>query len=265
MKIINIRLDLSYDGSKYYGWQKQKKFPTIQETLEKSLGSILNEKIGVIGIGRTDAGAHALCYTANFKTTRLSFPFVKLKDILNTRLPQDTRVLKAEQVSPEFHSRFDACAREYVYIALTPSFFKKDTLVNKMKPFFYRYFHVLEEEPDMERLKTIVKIFRGEHSFKHFSIGYGRDMNFIRRIHYFRVKNLGGKIVFFIKGNGFLNGMIRSIVSTSLNFAYGKLNEEIISKALHNEEPIPSKYRVLVPASGLYFKRGFFNIPEALL
>ncbi len=251
----NICLDISYDGRNYNGWQKQKKHSSIQETIESVLFKIFDEKISLIGAGRTDSKAHAIKYTANFKTSNFSIPVNKLKKVLNDRLPSDIRILNVKEVDIDFHSRFSAKAREYIYIIYNGK---------EMLPHFKDYVYHIDDEININRLREILKIFCGIYNFKNFCTGYSQneDKNFERIIYYFRVKKVKifnqNFIIFFIKGNGFLQGMIRTLISVALNYEKGLIEKELIIKSLKKETTLENKYKVLVPASGLYFKRAYY-------
>ncbi|MGC8764573.1 MAG: tRNA pseudouridine(38-40) synthase TruA [Brevinematia bacterium] len=255
MEKRNILLQLAYDGKNYNGWQKQKNAKSIQAVIENALSEILGERVILIGAGRTDAKAHAINYTANFHTHNFSIPAEKFKHILNSKLPPDIFVIDSREVSHTFHSRFSAKAREYVYIVLnSPS----------ILPHLRDYVYNLPERINIEKLREITNMFTGRHNFKNFSIGYeNEDKNLERIIYYFRVGEVfflnQRLIIFFIKGNGFLKGMIRCLISVCLNYEAGILKRECIDSALKNETHLESKYRVPVPASGLYFKRAFYD------
>jgi tRNA pseudouridine38-40 synthase len=255
MERRNIKLNIAFDGSNYNGWQKQKNFRSVQQTIEEELEKIFQERIILIGAGRTDRGAHALNYTANFHTHNFNIPVENLPKILNSLLPEDIKVLSAIEVPSSFHSRFSAKAREYIYLILN----EKECL-----PHFRNYVYHLPLEVDLGKIKEICQIIRGRHNFKSFCYGYRKDekKDFQRIIYYFRpleIKFLNQHfILFFIKGNGFLKGMIRSLISVCLNYEQGKIKKENIISALNGETIIDSKLRVAVPASGLYYKRTFF-------
>jgi tRNA pseudouridine38-40 synthase len=109
-------------------------------------------------------------------------------------------------------------------------------------------------------LAQACSLFVGEHNFRLFCYGYGREekVNFVRRIFYFRVREKGNWLFFFIKGNGFLRGMIRTLVGVSLQMARHNLGEEDIKRALFLEQDIPTPLKKAVPAIGLYFKRAYY-------
>src|SRR5665648_159042 len=112
--MTNIKLTIEYEGTKYYGWQRQKSFLSIQGILEEKISQITQEKIILNGSGRTDAGVHALGQVANFSTNS-SIPLVELPFILNCMLPLDIRIKKAEKIDNVFHARYSAVSKIYHY------------------------------------------------------------------------------------------------------------------------------------------------------
>jgi tRNA pseudouridine38-40 synthase len=250
MEQRNIRLDLSYDGRFYYGWQKQSSLPTIQGTLERCLSRVLEEKVKAIGAGRTDAGAHAIRFTANFKTENHKIPVNKLMIMLNHVLPDEIHINSALEVPLDFHSRFSARAREYLYMIINSS---------KSLPFFHAYAHRESVPLDIIKLNEIAGVFTGCHNFSNFCYGCEKDTDFNREIYHFRVKKMDERFLFFIQGNGFLRGMIRSIIAVCLNYSRGKTSLEEVKKGLNNEIELESLIKSPVPAGGLYFKRALYN------
>ncbi len=248
----NIHLHISYDGSRFHGWQKQATEPSIQGEMEKCLETVFKHKVSCQGAGRTDAGAHALDYSAHFRTSNHSLPLEKMPLALNRYLPPSIRVLRAREASPDFHSRFSATAREYIYHIQAPG-----TVSPFWSPFTYYYPFDL----DIQRLREILPVFTGEHDFHSFCYGYGsEEKNTIRQIYYLRLSVIRGHFVFTIKGNGFLQGMIRSVISVCLNYMQGRLSREEIQSALDRGEAIEPRFRVPVPAQGLFFKRAYYPI-----
>lgn len=253
----NIRLEISYNGSGYRGWQKQKNAPSIQAELEKAASRVFREPIRSTGIGRTDAGAHAFRYTANFKTTNKTIPVSKISRLLNRKLPEAVSVTGASEVPDSFHARYSALAREYVY------FLVNGYRAEKTPPLYRELAYFSPDRYDAQKVANACSLFHGEHDFRNFCSAYGEGMDYKRKIHYFRVREmkiLGTPVlVFFIKGNGFLKGMIRTLVSACLNHAGGNLTAEKIKNALKPGPMLEPKFRVPVPACGLYFKRGYYQ------
>jgi tRNA pseudouridine38-40 synthase len=249
----NVKLTLSFDGKPYCGWQKQKKQASIQGILEEILSKLMKETIKISGAGRTDSGVHAIRYTANFLTNNFSMSISKLPVILNFSLPEEIRIISAEETDVDFHSRFSALAREYIYIIYQ---------TGHPLPFFLPYTYYRKKPIDIKKIKKACSLFVGKHNFKNFCIGYGEEGNTERQIFYFRAREIkssyGSQTVFFIKGNGFLRGMIRNIIAACLNYADGKTSLSEIKKALKNKTKLPQAKRGQVPAQGLYFKRAYY-------
>src|SRR5579863_9056244 len=138
----NIRLIISYDGTDFFGWQRQPNVPTIQSALETALEKILTEKITLYGSGRTDAGVHALNQVANFKTTS-AIPRENLLKALNNLLPLSVRIKKVEDVAESFHARHDANSKIYRYRILCGSV---------ASPFVVRFVHHYPYPLDHQRM-----------------------------------------------------------------------------------------------------------------
>ena len=246
-----ILLTLAYDGSRYHGWQRQTSDVSIQGTVESVLAQIFKQKITLHGVGRTDAGTHALAYSAHFHTENQSLPVERVNLALNTALPEDIRVLKARTVPLDFHARFSARAREYIYHIIQSDI---------ADPLWRRYAYFEHRILSVEKLREAARLFRGEKNFASFCYGYGgQKINTLRRLDYLRVARRGKHFFFFIKGSGFLQGMIRSIVSVLLSYNFDKLSLSEISGALEGKTKIAARKRVPVPARGLFFKRAFYD------
>lgn len=251
---MNIRLDIAYDGSSFFGWQRQKDKPSVQGALEEALSQLLRKNIRVAGSGRTDAGAHAFCYTTNFHCERLPFPVEVLPKVLLSYLPPSIIPLRAMEVEETFHARFSAIAREYVYVV-----WKGSTLL----PFFRSHVYWMPQAYERQRLHEACSLFLGEHDFRLFCYGYGREekeVNFRRIVEYFRFVERNNWLIFFIKGNGFLRGMIRTLVGVSLQVGMGTLSCDEVFHALYENKDIPQPLKKAVPAAGLYFKRAYYSV-----
>ena len=250
-----ILLTLSYDGSRYHGWQRQTHDISVQGTIEQALSRIFKQKIPLHGVGRTDAGAHALKYTAHFHTKNQSLPTKRMHLALNTALPLDIRVLNARDVPLGFHARFSAQAREYLYHIMQTDI---------ADPLWTRYSHFEHSVLSLPKLREAACLFKGEKDFASFCYGYkGQAIRTVRRIDYLRVARHNNHFLFFIKGSGFLQGMIRSIISVLLSYQKGALSLSEIADALEGKSKIIAKKRVPVSAKGLFFKRAFYDESES--
>lgn len=249
----NIKLVLSYDGSFYYGWQKQKHTKqTVQEILETAISGVVGERVRVVGAGRTDSGAHAIRQVANFKTTNFSIPSNKFKKILNDSLPVSIRVVSSEEVPITFNARFSAKFRKYVYLVFSSG---KSLDIDEMRyPFISRYSYIpFKKDWDLNFLKKASKYFLGSHDFLPISSvrEYKSTVRFVKS---FRVFKLSKFLVFSITANGFMYNMARGMVSVLLE-AENRKDEEFVIKVLSGEEKNKPS---LVPASGLYLHRVYY-------
>ncbi|MFN4245401.1 MAG: tRNA pseudouridine(38-40) synthase TruA [Brevinematia bacterium] len=243
----NIKLVLSYDGSFYNGWQRQRNTEnTIQGILERILSKVLSERIKVIGAGRTDAGVHALRQVANFKTRNFSIPHDKFKVILNSSLPKSIRVINSEEVPLDFNSRFSAKFRKYLYFVFLGD--------EKLLPFFRNYSYVsLKRDFDIGFMRSVVGDFVGEHDFRYVSSPgrYKSTIRFVRDLKVFRFRDF---LVFSITANGFMYKMARGIVSILIE-SENRKDPFLVRKVLSG---CKVNGLSLVPSSGLYLHRVYY-------
>ena len=238
---MNIKIELEYIGTNYCGWQKQRNSLTVQQVLEDIIFKLTNEKVILIGSGRTDSGVHAKSQIANF-TIQKKINLRGLKTNINKLLPNDIKIKKCNKVSNNFHSQFSSLQKTYLYKIK----YKNDVNVfEKGKIFFYK------SDLDIKKLKKISTFFLGEKDFVNFcKKGYSGEST-IRKIESIKVFKKGLYIDIRITGNGFLRGMVRLIVGSMINFCKGNLKEEEITNALkYSSKPLPRNYSV--PAEGLY-------------
>lgn len=241
----NIRLQIEYDGSCYLGWQIQNSHlspvtcrrSSIQGTIEKALRKILQEKIWLIGSGRTDAGVHALAQIANFKTNSV-IPVNKLQHALNGILPEDIVISSVKEVSLDFHSRFQARSKIYCYSILNRRY-PSALLRGK----FYFYSSAL----DLKLMQKEAKTLLGKHDFKAFTASANSTRDTIRRIKRISIKksschlplvlcvpNSSDFIHIIIEADGFLYNMVRNIVGTLIEIGRGKMPSGSIKKILNS-------------------------------
>lgn len=236
--MLNYKLTIQYDGTDYAGWQIQENAKTVQQVISDAIKQILRKEINLIGSGRTDSGVHALGQVANFKVDE-ELDLYKFNYSINSVLPPDISVIKIERTSENFHSRFDAKSRSYIY------------LISKQKsPFFLRYSYFYHNEINIERLDQLSKIFLSEKDFTSFSKINAEVKNKVCIVSDARWRSSGNLYIFYIEANRFLYGMVRAIVGTllkSLNESDGeKYIEEIFSQK--NRESAADA----APAKGLF-------------
>lgn len=201
----NYKLIVSYSGSKYAGWQVQKNAVTVQEKIINAIEVLLKEQVNLIGAGRTDTGVNALGQVANFRTNKVIDNLDKFCYSLNSLLPNDIAIKKITKVHNNFHSRFDAKSRSYLYLFLT----EKD-------PFYYKFAYYFPKILDfpIQELNEISKQLIGNFDFTSFS-KRNTDVkhNFCTVYNAFWHKQ-GNKIIFLIEADRFLHGMVRTIIGT---------------------------------------------------
>ena len=231
-----IRIVLAYDGAGFHGWQVQPGLPTIQGTLEEILSGMEKKPVHVAGSGRTDAGVHALAQVAAF-TLENPIPTENLVRAVNRLLPPAIRVLSAEEVDAEFHPRFDAVAKTYEYrILRTPICSPFDW------PWVYHHPFPLQEETMMRAAKTL----EGQHDFSAFAAADDRDSegkSKVRTIFASQLSRDGDRLVYRVRGSGFLKHMVRNIVGTLIEVGRGNLDA--------NALPGIHRFGNTVPAKGL--------------
>ncbi|MDR2530413.1 MAG: tRNA pseudouridine(38-40) synthase TruA [Oscillospiraceae bacterium] len=244
----NIALLLSYDGTAYHGWQRQRDLPTVQQTLEDALQSILKHRVSVTGCGRTDAGVHAEYYVANFRTSA-RIPAERLPFALNSRLPSDVAVARAWETVKEFHATFSCVRKEYTYRILNSEI--RDPL-RRNHAWWY------PQSLDLERMRAAARQFVGTHDFAAVR-STGTDIkSTVRTIFAFDIYEKGGIIEMVVAANGFLYNMVRAMVGTLVYVAIGKLEPPDVRKILETRRR--SLAGPTVPPHGLYMSGVHYDI-----
>lgn len=238
----NIKIDFRYDGSRYYGFQRQPNKITVQGEIEKILKNVTKEDINLISAGRTDRGVHANHQVSNFYTFS-TIPVEKFKYLLSRSLPLDIDIFSVEEVNESFNARHDAKRRQYMYIISWDK-----------TPFKARYCKFVKEEIDIEKLKKIFSIFIGVQDFQNFRLKDCSSKITIREIYDIKVeKNGEDEIRIFIDGSSFLKSQIRIMIGTALEVYYGKLEENTIGIMLKD---FSKEYKKnLVEPEGLYLNK----------
>ncbi len=217
----NYKFILSYDGTRFYGWERQPgKDMTIQGKLENVLTRMVGlpegESVQVIGAGRTDAGVHARAMTANaMLDTDLSEE--EIQKYMNQYLPEDISINDVKICSDRFHSRYNALGKTYRYTCYYGS----------SKPVFDRkYVTILEQKPDVERMRRAAEYIVGTHDFKSFCGNTRMKKSTVRCVDNIKIEESGPQIRFYFHGNGFLQNMVRIMTGTLLEVGYGNIEPE---------------------------------------
>jgi len=245
----NIALRLSYDGTKYHGWQTQKNEATVQETLERALSKACGHPVHVTGCGRTDAGVHALRYCANFRSAT-GIPLHRLPLALNARLPADIAVSAACEVDENFNAVTSCIRKEYVYRILN-SRIRDPFLENRVC--FY------PSPLDIECMQRAARAFEGTHDFAAVRSLGSHTKTTVRTVYWCRARREGEHIEISVCADGFLYNMVRAMVGTMVYASHGKLRPEEIPALLERGDRRLAG--PTMPPQGLYMNRVWYEGP----
>jgi len=245
----NVRVLLAYDGSRFFGWQRQDGFPSVQAAVEDALEALVGERIRVIGSGRTDTGVHALGQTASF---HLGTPLgdERLLHALNAHLPEGVVARALETCGDAFHAQKDARRKRYLYLLRTTRF---------RPPFGRELVHWVPYPLDVGAMRRGAAHLLGEHDFTSLaSAGSPRRSN-VRRITSFHLTARRTSLLFVVEGTGFLYNMVRAIAGTLIEIGRGKIEPDEMATILEARER--ARAGPTAPASGLYLARVLYGEP----
>ncbi|MFQ6676732.1 MAG: tRNA pseudouridine(38-40) synthase TruA [Fidelibacterota bacterium] len=235
-----FKIHIQYDGTDFHGWQIQRNNRTIQGELEKVLSKLNNsKKINLIGSGRTDSGVHALDQVAHFDwDTKMETS--KIVSALNGNLPLEIRVKTCHIVPNEFHARFSAVQRQYLYQCRTDDFIMD------------RHYVWRTGRLDIDALNSISKSIIGENDFTSFSKYNAEVENRVSVIYLSEWTEAGSIVNYRVAANRFLHHMVRYLVGTMVQVAKGKLTMTKFQNLLNEPKEDVLVYRA--PAQGLFLE-----------
>ncbi len=242
-------ITFSYDGSKFKGYQKQPRLKTVQGEIEKALKELSNKDISISGSGRTDAGVHALNQKAHFDLD-MNITCDKLQKALNSLLSDYIYIKKVEEVSDDFHARFNVSAKEYIY----------KINIGEYSPIEKDYIFQYNKKLDLVEMERALKYLEGTHDFKSFSKADEEKEDFTRTIiqtNLIRnVKDVNRFIISFL-GTGFLRYQVRNMVGLLIEIGEGKRKSEDVLDILEAKDR--RKAGITAPPEGLYLKDVFYR------
>ncbi|MBI4971539.1 MAG: tRNA pseudouridine(38-40) synthase TruA [Candidatus Omnitrophica bacterium] len=236
-----LKLTIEYDGTHFFGFQRQKEHRSVQEELEKAFRQFLHEPICVTGAGRTDSGVHALRQVAHIRIQN-PLPEAAIRKAVNGILSKDVVVKKVEAASSDFHARYSARGKIYQY-------FVWNSLIRSPlnEAISYRY----PKKLDLEKMKEAGRHLTGKHDFKSFQTSGGKkDMATVRNLSALKISKKGSLISFTFEGDGFLYNMVRNIVGTLIWVGEGRLTPFDIPQILKARDR--RKAGPTAPAQGLF-------------
>lgn len=222
----NIKLTIAYKGTNFMGWQKQVSSNTIQERIEEAYYDTFKSPIHLTASGRTDAGVHAFNQVANFHTVIDVYP-ENIVRALNAKLPQDIKIKNATVVDKDFHARYDAIGKTYLY-----QIYNHD----RSSPFLEDYSYKVTYSLDLAKMQKASLFLLGEHDFSSFMSAGSSTKNFVKNIYDIRIEKKSHLLSIVITGNGFLYNMVRIIAGTLIDIARGRFDPEEILKILNAKD-----------------------------
>ena len=243
------RITLAYDGTGYSGYQLQSNGIAVQQRLEEVLTYLNRAPVRVFGSSRTDAGVHARGFVAHFDLTK-PIPPRNLPRAMNSRLPDDIRVLKAAYAPRDFDARKDAKGKEYRYFL-----YNADILPPWMAP----YWAFMHKPLDLRAMQNAARRFVGTHDFAPFAANPHRTLETtVRTIFSFEVRKSGPRLTMTVRGDGFLYKQVRSMVGFLVRVGLGEERPEAVTELL--EGHVPRTARVpTAPGRGLFLWKVFYR------
>lgn len=240
----NYKLIIQYDGARYKGWQRLGQGEnTIQGRIEQVITDMAGKPVEIVGSSRTDAGVHALAQVANVKLAQ-TVDEVKMRNVLNHNLPPDISILSVERVADNFHARFDAKAKTYLY---------KIWNEHHSHPFMRRYSMHVKKKLNVDEMRKAARYFLGEHDFTAYSNAKANKKKTVRTIYSLEIEPHDGFIDIRVRGNGFLYNMVRKIVGTLIEIGMGEKRADEVSGIIASKDR--SMTGRLAEAQGLYLEK----------
>ena len=240
---------LSYDGAAYCGWQRQPDAPSVQESLEKALSTLLREEIQIVGAGRTDTGVNASFYVAHFDCGQEIADCDKLCYKLNLILPQDIAVSSVCRVREDAHARFDAQQREYTYF------------ISQHKNPFRRYsawqYYVALDFDKMNEAASLLLEYEDFTSFAKLNSNNKTNICHVTKAEWNRDPKDESVLIFTIRADRFLRNMIRAIVGTLVDVGRGRYSVEEFRQIIESRDL--SRSSAGAPAQGLFLSDVAYN------
>lgn len=240
---MHVKLTLAFDGTAYHGFQVQKNALSVCQVLQDALEGLYGVRPPVKGCSRTDAGVHALGYCVSY-TQPKPIPPRKLPLALNRFLPPDIRCKAACEVPGDFHARYSAVSKEYLY-----------RLHNSPvdDPFWAKYSWRVSQALDDGAMAEAARHVEGAHDFSAFMSAGSAMEDTVRTVHFFRVRRCGEDILFHICADGYLYNMVRILVGTLVEVGAGRMAPGQMPAVIASRSR--SRAGDTAPARGLFLYR----------
>lgn len=246
--MFNYKLVIAYDGSKYKGWQRLgDSDKTIQGKIEKALSRLLEKDVEIFGSSRTDAGVHARGQVASFHLDEV-LDCEELLEDLNKYLPEDIMVKELSEASENFHCRYNASGKTYVY-----------QIWNGVKadPFSRHYYTLVPEPLDLRAMRKAAQHFIGEHDFTTFTTAKAKKKSMVRTVTSIHIDQEEDRIYVRISGTGFLHNQVRRMVGVLIDIGIGNRKTDVIPGLIQAKDR--AKCGSTAPAHGLFLEKVKYN------
>jgi len=242
---MNYKLTIAYDGTDFFGWQKQKSGRTIQDDIEKSLNKIFKiNSINLIGSGRTDSGVHALNQVANFNI-ETNMTEEQIKMAINSNVKNDIYIKKCKIVNDKFHSRYSAIKREYIY-----------KINQKYLPFNRKFSWNCNKKLSKDLLIKSSELIIGKHDFSNFCKSTSKKENNLCDVYDSKWEFKDNLFLYKISANRFLHHMVRMLVGTAIEVSSKKISIDEFNNMVNNESSLPV---FTAPSFGLFLSKIYYK------
>lgn len=241
----NIKLTLTFDGSAYHGWQRQKNAITVQETVENALAKAIGHNVMLVGCSRTDAGVHAREFVCNFSSDT-QIPSERLPFALNTYLPKDIVCLSAADVPQNFNAITSALGKRYTYY-----------IYNSQFPDIFSHSWHCRHTLDTDAMQNAARAFLGTHDFLGFAAAGFTVKSTIRTIHSLNIEKKDSMISIDVSGDGFLYNMVRIIAGTLFFVGSGKILPKDMPDIIASRDR--TRAGITAPADGLFLSEVYYE------
>ncbi len=243
-----LLLTLQYDGTRYHGWQVQPNGITVQETLQNAVDTVTGVRHGITGCSRTDTGVHARRFYCTMDEPEKPAA-ESLAKALNANLPDDIAVLACRRVPAEFHPRYSAQGKRYVYHIWNGAV---------RSPFYKGHSLYVRSSLDVKRMNETATLFLGTHDFSAFCSAGSSVGDKCRTIRRSEVDRQGDMVTYTVEANGFLYNMVRILVGTLLDVHAGRLTNDAVQQALDTGRR--ELAGATAPAQGLFLDEVFYTL-----
>ncbi|MBO5364401.1 MAG: tRNA pseudouridine(38-40) synthase TruA [Clostridia bacterium] len=250
----NIAMLIRYDGTNYHGWQRQKNGISVQQAVETALSALTGETVEITGCSRTDAGVHAMEYLFHFHSGT-EIPTERLPYALNYHLPKDISALSAWEMPEEFHARFSAKGKRYIYRIWNSGL---------RNPFVSRYSWQMPYRLDVDAMIAAAPILEGTHDFSSFMAAGGSQKTTVRTVRLCRVERDPEQrelITITVEADAFLYNMVRIITGTLVEIGLHRIRVEELPAILASCDR--KRCGMTAPPQGLFLKKVYYDFRES--